>query len=194
MGVPGFFKWLLEKEKKNKNLIRNSINKKVKYLMLDTNCLLHPCIKHVIDKIKDNPNIYTGYDRSKVELEIWQLITRRIDEMMDKVKPEIIYIAIDGVVPMSKILQQRQRRHRFYYDNSQDEICNDIYPITSIELTPGTEYMERIHLSMINYLKNINKKIKYIYSSYHIEGEGEHKILRYIKSNIKNNDTIVIYG
>ena len=194
MGVPGFFKWLLEKEKKNKNLIRNRINKKVKYLMLDTNCLLHPCIKHVIDKIKDNPNIYTGYDRSKVELEIWQLITRRIDEMMDKVKPEIIYIAIDGVVPMSKILQQRQRRHRFYYDNSQDEICNDIYPITSIELTPGTEYMERIHLSMINYLKNINKKIKYIYSSYHIEGEGEHKILRYIKNNIKNNDTIVIYG
>jgi 5'-3' exonuclease len=194
MGVPGFFKWLLEKEKKNKNLIRNRINKKVKYLMLDTNCLLHPCIKHVIDKIKDNPDVYSGYDRSKVELEIWQLITRRIDEMMDKVKPEIIYIAIDGVVPMSKILQQRQRRHRFYYDNSQDEICNDIYPITSIELTPGTEYMERIHLSMINYLKNINKKIKYIYSSYHIEGEGEHKILRYIKSNIKNNDTIVIYG
>lgn len=194
MGVPGFFKWLLEKERKNKNLIRNSINKKIKYLMLDTNCLLHPCINHVIDKIKDNP----GYDRSKVELEIWKLITKRIDEMIDKVKPEIIYIAIDGVVPMSKILQQRQRRHRYYYDNSQNEICNDVYPITSIELTPGTEYMERIHLKMINYLKNINqlgtKKIKYIYSSYHIEGEGEHKILRYIKNNIKNNDTIVIYG
>jgi 5'-3' exoribonuclease 2 len=158
--------------------------------MLDTNCLLHPCINHVIDKIKDKP----GYDRSKVELEIWQLITKRIDEMIDKVKPEIIYIAIDGVVPMSKILQQRQRRHRYYYDNSQNEICNDIYPITSIELTPGTEYMERIHLKMISYLKNINKKVKYIYSSYHIEGEGEHKILRYIKNNIKNNDTIVIYG
>jgi 5'-3' exonuclease len=194
MGVPGFFKWLLEKERKNKNLIRNRINKKIKYLMLDTNCLLHPCINHVIDKIKDKP----GYDRNKVELEIWQLITKRIDEMIDKVKPEIIYIAIDGVVPMSKILQQRQRRHRFYYDNSQNEICNSIYPITSIELTPGTEYMERIHLKMINYLKNINQikssKIKYIYSSYHIEGEGEHKILRYIKNNIKNNDTIVIYG
>lgn len=198
MGVPGFFKWLLEKERKNKNLIRNSINKKIKYLMLDTNCLLHPCINHVIDKIKNNPNVYTGYDRNKVELEVWQLITRRIDEMINKLKPEIIYIAIDGVVPMSKILQQRQRRHRYYYDNSQNEICNNIYPISSIELTPGTEYMERIHLNMINYLKNINKKkgskIKYIYSSYHIEGEGEHKILRYIKNNIKSNDTIVIYG
>jgi 5'-3' exoribonuclease 2 len=198
MGVPGFFKWLLEKERKNKNLIRNSINKKIKYLMLDTNCLLHPCINHVIDKIKNNPDVYIGYDRNKVELEIWKLITRRIDEMINKLKPEIIYIAIDGVVPMSKILQQRQRRHRYYYDNSQNEICNNIYPITSIELTPGTEYMERIHLNMINYLKNINQikgsKIKYIYSSYHIEGEGEHKILRYIKNNIKNNDTIVIYG
>jgi 5'-3' exonuclease len=57
MGVPGFFKWLLDNKKKlkSKNLIRENMNKKVKYLMLDTNCLLHPCINHVIDKIKNNP-------------------------------------------------------------------------------------------------------------------------------------------
>ena len=53
MGVPGFFKWLLDIEKKNKNLIRCTINKKIKYLMLDANFLLHPCVNHVIQKIKN---------------------------------------------------------------------------------------------------------------------------------------------
>jgi 5'-3' exonuclease len=196
MGVPGFFKWLLDIEKKNKNLIRCTINKKIKYLMLDANCLLHPCVNHVIQKIKNNNvNNKHNYTRVKVEEEIWQLITNRIDEMINTLQPEILYIAIDGVVPISKILQQRQRRHKYYYDNdiaSKNEICNDIYPISSIELTPGTDYMERIHLKMIEYLKK--KKIKYIYSSYHEEGEGEHKILKYIKTNIKDNDAIVIYG
>jgi 5'-3' exonuclease len=197
MGVPGFFKWLLDIEKKNKNLIRCSINKKIKYLMLDANCLLHPCVNHVIQKIKNNNvNNKHNYNRVKVEEEIWQLITNRIDEMINTLQPEILYIAIDGVVPISKILQQRQRRHKYYYDNdiaSKNEICNDIYPISSIELTPGTDYMERIHLKMIEYLKK-KKNIKYIYSSYHEEGEGEHKILKYIKTNIKDNDAIVIYG
>jgi 5'-3' exonuclease len=196
MGVPGFFKWLLDIEKKNKNLIRCGINKKIKYLMLDANCLLHPCVNHVIQKIKsNNVNNKHNYSRVKVEEEIWELITNRIDEMINTLQPEILYIAIDGVVPISKILQQRQRRHKYYYDNdiaSKNEICNNIYPISSIELTPGTDYMERIHLKMIEYLKK--KNVKYIYSSYHEEGEGEHKILKYIKTNIKDNDAIVIYG
>ena len=68
-------------------------------------------------------------------------------------------------------------------------------PVSSIELTPGTDYMERIHLKMIDYVKKLDKQnIKYIYSSYHTEGEGEHKILQYIKHNIKPEDIIVVYG
>ena len=68
-------------------------------------------------------------------------------------------------------------------------------PISSIELTPGTDYMERIHISMIKYLEQLSKSnIKCIYSSYHEAGEGEHKILQYIKKNIDPKETIVIYG
>ena len=60
MGVPGFFKWLKDNKKKlrSKNLIRDSINKKVKYLMLDTNCLLHPCVKSIKDNLKKDTIIF----------------------------------------------------------------------------------------------------------------------------------------
>jgi len=216
MGVPGFFKWLLDNKKKlkSKNLIRENINKKVKYLMLDTNCLLHPCVKTINDKIKkDNKET-----REQIEDSIFVLIETRIIEMIDIINPEFIYIAIDGVAPIAKILQQRQRRHRYLYDtkiklkyNNLDEEIDNIEideivrddgiiitrtPLSSIELTPGTEYMEKIKKKMIELVKKIGeeKKIKYIYSSYHVEGEGEHKILQYIKKNINSKDTIVIYG
>jgi 5'-3' exonuclease len=211
MGVPGFFKWLKDNKKKlrSKNLIRDSINKKVKYLMLDTNCLLHPCVKSIKDNLKKDNN----ETREKIEDRIFLLIEIRIMDMIDKIKPEYIYIAIDGVAPIAKILQQRQRRHRYLYDTKiklkydnliedTDEITKDDgitisrIPISSIELTPGTEYMERINKRMIELVKKISeeKKIKYIYSSYHVEGEGEHKILQYIRKNVKLEDTIVIYG
>jgi 5'-3' exonuclease len=220
MGVPGFFKWLLENKSKlkSKNLIRNSIEKKVKYLMLDTNCLLHPCVNCVKDNylsgkltLKKDISI-----REAIEEEINKLIETRIEDMINKINPELIYIAIDGVAPLAKILQQRQRRHRYLYDtkiklkdNMNNEIQNIIVervtydgiiipslPVSSIELTPGTDYMERINKKMIEFVKRIGneKKIKYIYSSYHVEGEGEHKILQYIKNNITKGETIAIYG
>jgi 5'-3' exonuclease len=216
MGVPGFFKWLLDNKKKlkSKNLIRDNINKKVRYLMLDTNCLLHPCVNAVKDKIKNKRE--NNKTREQIEDEIILLIETRIMEMIDIINPEYIYIAIDGVAPIAKILQQRQRRHRYLYDtkiklkydntneeiNNVDEVTRDDgitvsrIPISSIELTPGTEYMERINKRIIGLVKKIGeeKKIKYVYSSYHVQGEGEHKILQYLRKNIKSEDTIVIYG
>jgi 5'-3' exonuclease len=188
MGVPGFFAWLLKNKKKlgSKKLIKTKLDTNIKYLMLDTNCLLHPCVNNILEKYK------TG-----------------ILDMINKVKPEFLYIGIDGVAPIGKILQQRQRRYRYLYDKSiklnknsstlvsekLNGIVEPIIPITSIELTPGTDYMERIHNNMINFMTQIEKQgIRTIYSSYHEEGEGEHKILQYIKKKLKPVDSVIIYG
>lgn len=228
MGVPGFFAWLLKNKKKlsTKKLIINEIDKKIKYLMLDTNCLLHPCIAHILDKYKKKQIVFNPKKsiREQLEILIWERIKFSIDDMISRLKPEYIYIAIDGVAPMGKILQQRQRRYKYLFDKKikliNEEIINNdeifkeddieadeielineegIYisskPISSIELTPGTDYMERIHDKMISYLEELKKdNKKCIYSSYHEAGEGEHKILQYIKKNISPEETIVIYG
>jgi 5'-3' exonuclease len=114
---------------------------------------------------------------------------------------------------MGKILQQRQRRYKYLFDK-QIKLIDDLVekgdqieyitpdgirvskkPVSSIELTPGTDYMERIHISMCDYVKELAKSnIKCIYSSYHEAGEGEHKILQYIKKNVNPAEPIVIYG
>ncbi len=215
MGVPGFFAWLLRNKKKlgTKKLITENIPVKCKYLMLDTNCLLHPCVNNILTKYKEGAlNLDDKKPlREQLEDHIWNLIENYINDMLEKVKPEVLYVAIDGVAPIGKILQQRQRRYRYLFDksikiSSQTEIeikkntkPNGILepeiPISSIELTPGTDYMERIHLLMEKYMgKLATRGIKYIYSSYHEEGEGEHKLLQYIQKNISQDDGVIIYG
>jgi len=228
MGVPGFFSWLLRNKKKlsSDKLIIEQIEQKIKYLMLDTNCLLHPCVANILDKYKKGIIKLDESKSIRIQLEdlIWDLIVFTINDMIDRLKPEYIYIAIDGVAPMGKILQQRQRRYKYLFDtkiklqsdiktiNKNNEEIDELtspniiierideksihipmLPISSIELTPGTDYMERIHKKMEEYVKKL-PNIKYIYSSYHTEGEGEHKILQYIKNNVKKEDVVVIYG
>jgi 5'-3' exonuclease len=221
MGVPGFFAWLLKNKKKlsTNKLIRDSIETKIKYLMLDTNCLLHPCVAHILEKYSKGEITLETNKSIRMQLEdlIWERIRFSIDDMITRLNPECVYIAIDGVAPMGKILQQRQRRYKYLFDKKikfTDKFFDNCYdfdkeieyitkdglsipskPISSIELTPGTDYMERIHISMIKYLEQLSKSnIKCIYSSYHEPGEGEHKILQYIKKNIDPSDTIIIYG
>lgn len=205
MGVPGFFAWLLKNKNKlgASNLILSQLDIQIDWLMLDTNCLLHPCITHVLEKYKKNLlNIDTSKNiRNQIEKIIWENIEMYIDNMIDEIKPEYIYIGIDGVAPMGKILQQRQRRYRYLFDKKIKLESTELreldfeIPITSIELTPGTDYMERINKCMEKYVKKLgNRGIKCVYSSYHEEGEGEHKILQYIKNNLSVEDSIVIYG
>ena len=222
MGVPGFFSWLLKNKKKlgAKNLVQESLNIKIKWLMLDTNCLLHPCVANILEKYKEGMlEINHSKDlRTQLEEHIWAKVTQCIDEMIGQIKPEYLYVAIDGVAPMGKILQQRQRRYRFLFDKKiklntnpdsinqiaecvertnllKDGIEEPVIPVSSIELTPGTDFMERLHKRMERYMGQLGKQgIKYIYSSYHDEGEGEHKILQYIKQNLTAQEPIVIYG
>lgn len=221
MGVPGFFSWLLKNKKKlgAKNLLLNNLPYKVEWLMLDTNCLLHPCVANILEKYKEGLlTIDSNKDlRMQIEDYIWEKIVQCIDDMITQTESEYVYIAIDGVAPMGKILQQRQRRYRFLFDkkikiNQMDTIQEleeiiskisiksngieePVLPLSSIELTPGTDYMERINNRMISYVKVLKKRnIKCIYSSYHDEGEGEHKILQYIKTNLEPTVPVVIYG
>ena len=177
MGVPHFFKWLQDNNKYNVSLISSIIEEGIYFLMIDANCLLHPCVANIVEKYKKNE--INVNNRNDIEELIWKRIEDYINDLIKRTKPENVFIAVDGVA------QRRYKNHNSVTDN-------EIYPTQTIELTPATKYMERIHKKFINYCKNL--KINIIYSSYLEENEGEHKILQYIKNNIEFNKKIVIYG
>ncbi len=198
MGVPGFFVWLM-KHNVNDNIILKKLEN-IHNLYFDANCLFHP---KCFDILKLYSNIT---DTTKLEELMIKRILKYIQYIIDFVNPsELIYIAVDGVAPVAKINQQRKRRYKSVIDNEYTEKMNKKYNIqkntswSNIVITPGTEFMKKLHLAIETYF-NINtdktktkSNRKIIYSSYNECGEGEHKIIRYIKENTKNKRN-VIYG
>lgn len=195
MGVPGFFAWLLRKYKHNKNIILNTIKcEKVDFLYLDSNCLFHPQCFTVLEKAKK-----LGItDIDKIEDMMMKRIIKYIDYLVNIVDPTTTYISVDGVAPMAKINQQRGRRFRSPLETEQRDKIKSKFKLkidniwTNAVITPGTDFMERLHNVIIDYINKSDRK--FLYSSYHMPGEGEHKILQHIKNNYIDNQVSVIYG
>lgn len=198
MGLPGFFAWLL-RFYKNKILLKNLNNvcENVDHFYIDSNCLFHP----ECTKIKD---YYPDLDVENLEEKMFQRIKNYLSYLYKYVNAtKIKGTMVDGVCPLAKMSQQRKRRFKAVNDT---KVRNDIkkkYGKTVNEkwsntvITPGTEFMEKLHQSLLEYFKNINFKTDidtHIYSSYHTAGEGEHNILQHIKENVKSTETVVIYG
>jgi len=109
---------------------------------------------------------------------IIQSITKLVEYSNVK---DLIYIAVDGVAPKGKMKQQRMRRHKSVYENK---------PWDTNAISPGTHFMKRLNLEL---QKLSFENIKLIINDSNTRGEGEHKILQYIKNNNLTQKTI-IYG
>jgi 5'-3' exonuclease len=188
MGVPGFFAWLLKNY--NNKIIQKTKNTNTDILYLDSNCLFHPiCFKTLDELAIKNPKILNNND--KLEEYMFENIIKYTEEIINYVKPtKYIFMAVDGVAPMSKLNQQRKRRYKSVYDseiinNIKKKYNKPIYKWNNIVITPGTEFMEKLHNKLLDFVNDYNQKnkTKIIYSSYHTPGEGEHKILQHMKNN-----------
>ena len=177
-------------------------------LYLDTNCLIHP----VCFKVFNENQSLSITNPHKLEEKMIKEVIIYIEKLITLVNPStLVYIAIDGVAPMAKIKHQRMRRFKSILDNGiKEDIAKKhnveyIKPWNNSAITPGTEFMEKLTKAIINYCNikkqnNISNKtrepVQYIFSTANTPGEGEHKILQHIKSNISSDKTIsrIIYG
>lgn len=110
---------------------------------------------------------------------------------------EKLYIAIDGTPPRAKMEQQRCRRFHSICQNARmaniDKEYGDAmdhsdtnYHIDKNMITPGTEFMQKLRIAINDHLKTspCMKQIKeIIFSDWSNPGEGEHKIMDYIRKN-----------
>lgn len=196
MGVPGFFAWLLRKCKVT-DIIKNELNETVDILYIDANCLFHPQCFKVLNFYSNDINVDKLIDK------MIKRILNYIDYLITYVNPRLeVFISVDGVAPMAKMNQQRKRRFKTMQENDirnnlKKKYNKDISTIWSNTcITPGTKFMELLHQKIINHiqLNKIGLKINYTYSSYHVIGEGEHKILQDIKKRTNQDLVYVIYG
>lgn len=208
MGVPGFFLWLSREAKKLKCIDQlilkhfdtndtEESDKNVDCLLIDANCLIHPvCFKVLAEQEEDIP-------KHRLEEKMINAVIEYTEWIISYVNPQKkIYFAIDGVAPVAKIKQQRYRRFgSVYFRELEDNVRRkhgkpEKKSWNNSAITPGTEFMERLHHKIINWLKKRESKVQVIYSSCKSPSEGEHKLLQYIRDNKKEGIiySYVIYG
>lgn len=201
MGVPAFFAWwannfrdLILTTDFRERLHHEDQGCKVK-LYLDYNGAIHPAVR------TDDQMAYEAMNQAVVEYLI---------KIIAYVKPDEVYIAVDGVAPKAKMAQQRDRRYKSCKEASKTrDICiRHKQPVRDQKIdfnmiSPGTEFMWDLQL----YIEEcINKRISkgeswegitFTLNGSGIPGEGEHKIMADIRACEQSDepDTIkIIYG
>jgi 5'-3' exonuclease len=196
MGIPSYFNHIIKNHKKIFRKIKDY--KKIDNLYLDSNSIIYDSLRE----------IDTTYIRNEDEYEeiLIQNVCHKIKTYIEKVKPSNVFIAFDGVAPVAKLEQQRQRRYKSLFSkNIEQEIkkgtnkehtCKINWDQTSI--TPGTEFMAKLNNFTRNFFKNPLEFgcIKISVCGSDIFGEGEHKIFDYIRKNkdYHKNTFTLIYG
>ncbi|KAK2738338.1 5'-3' exoribonuclease 2 [Myotisia sp. PD_48] len=186
-------------------------------LYLDMNGIVHPCT---------HPE---GKPAPANEGEMMLEIFKYTDRVVNMVRPrKLLMIAVDGVAPRAKMNQQRSRRFRSALDakeadakreefvkllrkqnrGKEDEgVAEEVIIKTwdSNVITPGTPFMDILASALrywIAYKLNTDpawEKLKIIISDATVPGEGEHKIMEFIRSQRScdehdPNTRHVIYG
>lgn len=207
MGIKHFFQWFKGQFREHvKNMHRGqdleSLDVSIDNLMIDMNGIFHSSAQKIYEygSHKPNPRLlrtsgrrFTGKEK---QLAMFEDVCRSVEHIFKIVKPKKrLILCVDGPAPLSKQNQQRQRRFRSATESS-DGSC----PFNSNCITPGTKFMDFLTKYIDWYIrKRINEDkswsgIEVVFSNEKAPGEGEHKIINYIRYYGDINDTYCING
>jgi len=201
MGIKYFFKWFKESFPKTIRQYDEKVNKHPPdpiLLMLDLNGIIHTSCQKIYKYgafepkclLKKPPPIYSG-DK---DLLVFEDVLNNINSLVTLLNPLELVLCIDGVAPISKQIQQRQRRFMSRKTaGGFDSNC----------ISPGTDFLYRLgqHLKTGIELKLekewLNTTTIYFMDSL-VPGEGEHKLYDFLRSNRArihdNKFTIIVVG
>lgn len=196
MGVPRLYPWLRTNFRTTISHFAYGEKKiKVDFLFLDANAILHSSVSKVLRTQTYSllPNIFENLTLFEKEEIVFATFFSQIVEITKTMVPtQMLYIALDGPAPIAKQNQQRARRMLSVAKENQFD---------KNSITPGTEFMYRLSQYLEKQIpKQIEKyegweNLSVILSNSNIPGEGEHKIMDYIRSlpeNVREGSTFCL--
>ena len=199
MGIPSYFAHVL---KKYPHVIKRlSELPCIHNLYLDCNGMIYD----VVHQMPFNPAEQAAY-----EAELLQRVCDSIDACIAIMRPiSSVFLAFDGVAPVAKLNQQRERRYKSWYlgEMESQRRRDHAKQGTRIQppkpawntsaITPGTQFMNALHDKLAEHYDATKRAaLKIMISSSKEPGEGEHKLFEYIREHAAEHAGVntVIYG
>ena len=186
-------------------------------LYMDTNGLIYDAVRIVGSN--------RGMSDDEYETVLINMVCEKITEYVKMIRPESkVFIAFDGVAPVAKLNQQRERRYKSWFTTIVEQTINRKAAAAGVgagagvgvakgvqtalqkawntsSITPGTRFMTKLNTRMREYIATqsytgAGTGPEYIYSGSDTAGEGEHKIFEYIRAfpEYHKETTTLIYG
>ncbi|XP_037315324.2 5'-3' exoribonuclease 1 [Pungitius pungitius] len=187
MGVPKFYRWISERYPCLSEVVKEHQIPEFDNLYLDMNGIIHQC---------SHPNDEDVHFRISEE-KIFADIFHYLEVLFRIIKPrKVFFMAVDGVAPRAKMNQQRGRRFRSAKE-AEDKIKKaldkgEVLPtearFDSNCITPGTDFMARLQEQLKYFVHNklstdkLWQNVNVYLSGHETPGEGEHKIMEFIRS------------
>lgn len=186
MGVPKFFRWMSERYPAISQLIAENRIPEFDNLYLDMNGIIHNCTHN------DSDSASFRMTEDKMFIAIFNYI----EHLFGKIQPKkLFFMAIDGVAPRAKMNQQRARRFRTALDaeKAREKALREGVELPTEAafdsncITPGTEFMAKLTRQLKYFIsKKISEDVDWqgveiVLSGHEVPGEGEHKIMEYIR-------------
>ena len=181
MGIPSYFFQLMKRHKHIISQLNTSI--KVDNLYLDSNSIIY-------DAVHSMPQIISKYE---FETELIARVCKKFLFYLEIIKPSRVFIAFDGVPPMAKMKQQRERRYKGWLTS---QWLNEKKPWDTVQITPGTPFMKRLDTELVEFFEPYRSNYEFYLSTSNEFGEGEHKLFSFIRDHPDKhcNQHTMIYG
>jgi 5'-3' exoribonuclease 1 len=205
MGIYNFFGWFknnfngaFKKLPEGKNF--ENINVQIDNLLIDMNGLFHNSTQRIYEygNFKQrNPNFKRRQlSDNKLQLRVFEDICKNVDILVNLVKPKKrLIMAVDGTAPFSKQVQMRRRRFKSALERDENEMKFDPNCIS-----PGTKFMDHLSRYIDWYIRKkatedpLWKNIEIIFSNEKVPGEGEQKLMNYIKKFGDKDESFCLHG
>lgn len=203
MGIKCFFSWFKSKFGGHIQKIDKKSQVPIDNFMIDMNGLFHSSAQKVYEYGNHKPpkSLLIPRKKKKVsplqqQIAVYNDICQTIEKIITIVQPQKkLILCVDGPAPLSKQNQQRQRRFMSSIDKESDE--DRIFDSNC--LTPGTKFMDHLTGYVDWYIRkrmseNNGWNFEVILSNEKVAGEGEHKLIHYIRKFGTTEETYCMYG
>ena len=204
MGVKHFFVWFRKNFAGNIKTISRSHSENagidVDILAIDMNGIIHNCAQRVFRYGNYAPRfkkLLVRTNKTKqfnLEKKVYEAVANEVNFFRKFVNPKKkLLLCVDGVAGLSKMNQQRQRRFKSAKENHG-------LVFDSNAITPGTQFLDRLTKYLDWYIQmqiSVSpewQSLEVILSNEKVCGEGEHKIINYLRKYKQNGESCCIHG